>query len=98
MQESQYYNTKQFRISGEDITQQIRGDSKNTGDAFRFFRIIKSQPQKKEEKINKKNKIRLQHLAAKFIFVRIKKLITDIALVFARVGKIGCIHTTSKSV
>ena len=37
MQESQYYNTKQFRISGEDITQQIRGDSKNTGDAFRFF-------------------------------------------------------------
>lgn len=27
----------QFRISGEDITQQIRGDSKNTGDAFVFF-------------------------------------------------------------
>ena len=40
----------QFRISGEDITQQIRGDSKNTGDAFIFFlfRITKSQFTEKE--------------------------------------------------
>ena len=90
----------QFRISGEDITQQIRGDSKNTGDAFVFFfRITKSQLQKRKGKINEESRIGLQHSVAKLVSARIEKLTTDIVPVFVRVGKIGCIqHTTSKSV